>query len=262
MAIEIPMKRLISVALLALSASVAHAADFNITSNFWRVGTTSGLGGVLNNSIYVRSNIQGSLDATRPNGQSDWTSSSSSSGFASLRLQGAGMWNGSALGDPVMDIAGAADWMTQNARGLWSVTNASGIHSFDSTSAYIAPEDRVYNELTSSSAQQYLDIVQNGSIGTFTFNLSQAAIAGTAWVLGGPGGTLQYGEIGLGSTSFTVTLASALADTVWMQVAHSQSVDGFSNTTGVAYSALISTPAPGALALFGLVGLAGRRRRD
>jgi len=155
-----------------------------------------------------------------------------------------------------------------NGRGVWSFNDGGNTFTVDTAPSWTPLENRVFNELDAASSQLYFDIFANGSTGTFTFNLTQAAVAGSHWYLGkltgGPGGS--GGEITVGASSFTVTIAQALTSDFFLQLGHETTTaigndNNLIQSSGVVYGNSIRVPAPGALALLGLAGFAGRRRR-
>ncbi len=254
-----------------LSSTVAHAG-YSINSNYWRAGTTNGLGGVLSNmlgwGVYGGGSVAG-ITATAPAGLNSWAAQGSETNY--LWAYGPAAWDGSTFGTPSFDVAAASAWHENNGRGVWSFNNGGTTSTVDTAPYWTSVENRVFNELDAASSQLYFDILANGSTGTFTFNLKQAAVANSRWFLapptGGAGGST--GQITTGATSFSVTIAQALTSDFWLQLAHNSNVNfgnfgndnNFNQSSGVAYGTAISVPAPGALALLGLAGFAGRRRR-
>ena len=259
----------LAVSAFALCASgVAHAqsANFSIASNFWRHADSSGLNGVLSNMIVA--NVETGATAgtvTRPNGDSTWAST-----IGGFRVFGPAAFNGSPTLNPLYtDIAAASAWNDANGRGQWTAVVNGTSRTFDTTSAWISPASRYFPELTAASADQYLNIVNNGLTGTFTFNLAQAWTGTGNWILSGPTSSFTgSGQINAGATSITVQINAALASDTFFQLASMSFTQltsdvTMSQTVGVAYGNF-TVPAPGAIALFsltGLAGLAGRRRR-
>ncbi|MFM1868299.1 MAG: hypothetical protein RL591_1707 [Planctomycetota bacterium] len=259
----------LAVSAFALCASgVAHAqsANFAITSNFWRHADSSGLNGVLSNFIVAGAGSEAPVGTvTRPNGESNWTAA----GF-NLRTFGPAAFNGSPTLNPLYtDIAAASAWNDANGRGQWTAVVNGTSRTFDTTSAWISPASRYFAQLTAASADQYLNIVNNGLTGTFTFDLTQAWTGSGNWFLSGATSSFAgSGAINAGATSITVQINAALASDTLFQLA-SQSFTQLTSdvtmnqTVGTAYGNF-TVPAPGAIALFsltGLAGLAGRRRR-
>lgn len=259
---------LTATATVVLSATSADA-NFQITSNYWRAGTTTGLGGTLSNMVGWRSSSGSGagVTTTAPSGRNTWTAQGTGAS-PNYWAYGPGAWNGSALGAENFDIAAASAWQDSNGRGVWSFTEGGTTTTLDTTQSWISVENRHYNELEAASAQLFFDILANGSTGTFTFNLKQAAGLNTSWYLGGPSGGAgaSNGSIAAGATSFSITVTQALASDFMLQLGNNMSTNlgngsFLSQSSGVAYGTAVSVPAPGAIALLGLAGLASRRRR-
>ena len=249
----------------ALSSTVAHAG-YGFVSDYWRVGTTNGLGGVIINQIGWSSTDANfpSITATAPSGLNSWAEA----GSGSIRwAYGPGHSNGTTLSAESYDVAAASAWQN-GGRGVWSFNNGGNTLTVDTTPYWNLVENRVLPELDAASSQLYLDILASGSTGTFTFNLKQAAVWFSRWTLASPtyGAGTSFGQINAGETSFSITIAEALPSNFWLRMS-TFSTNSIDNThliglvQGVAYGTDISVPAPGALALLGLAGFAGRRRR-
>jgi autotransporter-associated beta strand protein len=253
------------VSAFALCASgVAHAqsANFSIVSNFWRHADSSGLNGVLSNMINANQ-LPGTpvTSVTRANGESTWASTG---GYI---VHGPAAFNGSpTLGPLFTDVAAASAWNDANGRGQWTAVVNGTSRTFDTTSAWVSPASRYFAQLTAASADQYLNIVNNGLTGTFTFDLTQAWTGAGSWILSGPTSNFAgSGQINAGATSITVQINAALANDCLFQLASMSYTQLTSDVTmtqiaGTAYGNF-TVPAPGAIALLGLAGLAGRRRR-
>ena len=236
------------------SVSVAAASVTIPRTNFWRAGDSNGLGGVVSNIVF--SDVERD-DVTRPNGQSNWDLFGGTGPRSQLRLvHGPSGWNGSTIGTPYADVAGAAAWNDSNAKGLWNY----GSYTIDTISAFVSQLDMVFPELTADSANLFMSIRNGGLTGNFTFNLKQAAVANQEWFLGGPAGGPGSisGQFAVGDTSFNVTIATAISAEFLMQLGYERTVAGvITQMSGVAYG----VPAPGALAVLALAGLRGARRR-
>ena len=260
------------VAAVALSAAAPAVADISVTTsvireataaglteNYWQGSVSFGTGGTL-------------LSATRPNGETNWP-------------QQYGSWQVSTPQGPPLTGAQIDSWMDSNSRGTfsctWSISGGTypGTYqtSGDFAPYYVAPTARTYLQLTQSSIAQFNDIIANGLTGTFTFNttqdISQAGFVGANLrILGGPS-LVRSDDMSSGNT-FTVTIQSALPTYASLRLFGGTSQASFQASTNYPfpetafYNSGSNTlyqaapvPAPGALALLGLAGLSGGRRR-
>jgi MYXO-CTERM domain-containing protein len=175
--------------------------------------------------------------------------------------------------------------MDSNSRGTFSCTwsTSGGTYpgtyqtSGDFAPYYVAPTARTYLQLTQSSIAQFNDIIANGLTGTFTFNttqdISQAGFVGANLrIVGGPS-LVRSDDMSSGNT-LTVTIESALSTYSSLLLFGGTSQASFQASTNypfpetARYNSISNTlyqaapvPAPGALALLGLAGLSGGRRR-
>lgn len=272
----IPMKiSLTTTALFVSLAAVAApaVADINVTSSVTRQATAAGL-----TDSYVSGSVTfGSggtlLSATRPNGETNWPQKNGSS-WQVRTPQG-------------LPLTGAEidSWMDSNSRGTFSGTWSVDFGTYPGTYQtsgdfapyYVAPTARTYLQLTQSSIAQFNDICANGRTGTFTFNttqdISQAGFVGASFRISGVGPSVRSNEVSSGNT-LTVTIASAVSPYSRLLLFGGTSSARFEASTNYpfpesAYYNSSSTtqyeaapvPAPGALALLGLAGLSGGRRR-
>ena len=260
------------VAAVALSAAAPAVADISVTTSVIREATAAGLTG----NYWAGDVSFGSggtlLSATRPNGETNWP-------------QQFGSWQVSTPQGPPLTGAQIDSWMASNARGTFSSTwsTSGGTYpgtyqtSGDFAPYYVAPTARTYLQLTQSSIAQFNDICANGLTGTFTFNttqdISQAGFVGANLrILGGPS-LVRSDDMSSGNT-FTVTIQSALPTYASLRLFGGTSQASFQASTNYPfpetafYNSGSNTlyqaapvPAPGALALLGLAGLSGGRRR-
>lgn len=268
---------LLAVAALAAAALVAPRAsgNVNLLSNVWRFADESGL-----TDSYWTANINFNgaapfISATRPNGQSVWDQS-----FGSQLTQYL-PWTGSWATGAQVDA-----WMDSNTNGTFgysyvdfqgtTVNNTINFGPF-----YTPPSQRTYFELTPDSIALFRTIFANGLTGTFTFRTTQTLadcgfssaslrfmMPGAAPISANPvtsgneftidissvlmaGTTLQIS----GTTELTVGGVLATTNSTFPQICNAK------NSSATVYSAVV-VPAPGALALLGVAGLARRRRRD
>ena len=162
-------------------------------------------------------------------------------------------------------------WIGGYSNGTWSGDLGNGAFQFDTTPYYKTAAQRNYITLTASSVALWNNIVATNATGNFTFELTQS-LSSLGFVSGRADSNIGgFTVLDVNSTSFTVnftqinnspfpaflniwgleqgsTVYSANGDTVTYQ-----------NGTGTIIGGAV--PAPGAIALLGLAGLAGRRRR-
>ena len=260
------------VAAVALSAAAPAVADISVTTgvireataaglteNYWQGSVSFGTGGTL-------------LSATRPNGETNWP-------------QQFGSWQVSTPQGPPLTGAEIDSWMYSNSRGTFSCTWSIGVGatypgtyqtSGDFAPYYVAPTARTYLQLTQSSIAQFNDIIANGLTGTFTFNttqdINQAGFVGASFFISGP--TAAFSNYVSSGNTLTVTIQSALSTYSSLLLFGGTSQASFQASTNypfpetARYNSASNTlyqaapvPAPGALALLGLAGLSGGRRR-
>jgi hypothetical protein len=243
--------------------TIAQADQINLTSGAVRIGNANGLS---DRFLIVAVNAQNRYYNTvnmpsvvRPNGATNW----SFVGNDQVSQPLIDTTNG-------IDSATAESWMQSNYVGNWQVSwDGNTTYTANTSNYYIPLLEREYLELTADSAALFENIRTNGLTGTFTFNLTEPHYSkgqGRAYISGTSGFTMANLE---GST-FQLTIASALsADSrLALQYITGAFIDTFSSGD-TAYMTMVSEtvygtgviPAPGAIALLGLAGLAGRRRR-
>ena len=249
---------------IALSATAVASADqVNVTSAAGRIAGSTGLTDQFAYAaINVRETFSSALPTTiRPNGQTDWNA-----------------MFGNQVSSYIVDwqtgfsANTAESWMQSNAVGAWQVSfgGSSTYNTFDTSAYYTQLMQREYIELTSSSVQLFENIKANGLTGTFTFTLTEPHYSkgqGRAYVSGSTG----FADAMLDGSTFQLTLNQALsADAKLFLQFQTGTFLGYVDfgTTNSAYLTQISetvygaaVPAPGAIALLGLAGLTGRRRR-
>ncbi|MGA0853252.1 MAG: PEP-CTERM sorting domain-containing protein [Luteolibacter sp.] len=159
---------------------VANASSMIVYGRFMREGTTNGLGGVIQNIVSFRWNYEASAPATRverPTGSSTWSGpffdrlSETTGGITGPQMP-YNTTNGEPTGPPFADVAAAAAWQDENMIGTWTVDYGDSSYQFDTTSVYQSVLDLTFMELTAASAQQFLDIREQGLTGNFTFQLT------------------------------------------------------------------------------------------
>jgi MYXO-CTERM domain-containing protein len=250
-----------------MTAGAAQAEEIIVYSTFSRIGTATGVGEVFGAGVSTRvSGVPSSL--VRPNGSSTWDFN-----FEIGEFRQCGVTAPIGLGD-----AGYKAWMADQAVGAWQVSWAGLPNpdwTFDTSTNFVSADEREYLSLTAASSNLFDQIKTQGLVGTFTFHLTAPYIdqdgrSAEAGIVGGDG-------VLLNGSSFQLTITEALQswqnltlsfhygiDTVIATGAESGGTSAifgnnyfFANTVyGVG-----AVPAPGAAALLGLAGLAGRRRR-
>ena len=260
------------VAAVALSAAAPAVADIGVTTSVTREATAAGLTGNYWDGDVSFGSGGTLLSATRPNGATNWP-------------QQYGSWQVSTPQGPPLTGAQIDSWMDSNSRGTFSCTWSVGVGatypgtyqtSGDFAPYYVAPTARTYLQLTQSSIAQFNDICANGLTGTFTFNttqdINQAGFVGASFFISGP--TAAFSNYVSSGNTLTVTIQSALSTYSSLLLFGGTSQASFQETTNypypgdARYNSISNTlyqaapvPAPGALALLGLAGLSGGRRR-
>jgi MYXO-CTERM domain-containing protein len=181
--------------------------------------------------------------------------------------------SGMSLGSPVDTYTEAYvdSWIGGYANGVWSANLGNGAFQFDTSSAYKTASQRSYLTLTASSMALWNNIVATNAVGTFTFELAQSLSSlglanGNAVTNIGQGGAFD-----LNGTSFSVNITQVnqgpMPAFLYLAASEASSTIYSANGDTVTYTNSVGTviggavPAPGAIALLGLAGLAGRRRR-
>ena len=260
------------VAAVALSAAAPAVADISVTTSVTREATAAGLTGNYWAGDVSFSSGGTLLSATRPNGATNWP-------------QQYGSWQVSTPQGPPLTGAQIDSWMDSNSRGTFSCTWSVGVGatypgtyqtSGDFAPYYVAPTARTYLQLTQSSIAQFNDICANGLTGTFTFNttqdINQAGFVGASFFISGP--TAAFSNYVSSGNTLTVTIQSALSTYSRLRLSGGTSQASFQASTNypfpetARYNSDSNTlyqaapvPAPGALAVLGLAGLSGGRRR-
>ncbi len=257
--------------LVALSAQSATAADVALFKQ-WRTRAVDSSGAVLGYVANI-SHRQGQspaspIAATRPNGQQTWSSSSDSELQASFAL--------------TSSVSAMNTWCEDNFKGVWQYgQGGTATRTFDTTPYYAMQASQEYVSLTADSINLFNTIRSQGLTGTFTFNLTQQApnsyytnpdfsMVGhscKALIAGETGAPYEILEIT--GSSFTVDITSALGANAMMIIDNNLQWQYLSIETSHTvlfqnrsiFGLPSAIPAPGAIALLGLAGLTGRRRR-
>jgi len=155
--------------------------------------------------------------------------------------------------------------------GTWSADLGNGAFQFNTTKVYKTGAQRNYLSLTASSVALWNNIVATSAVGSFTFELTQT-LSSLGFVNGNAYTNIgQADSFDLNSTTFTVNFTQVndtpLPAFLYLTASEAEieiySANGdtvtYQNTSGTVIGGAV--PAPGAIALLGLAGLAGRRRR-
>jgi hypothetical protein len=245
---------------VALFSTAAHAASATVFTTMNRFQDANGLtnlyagGGVMVN--HPTGTTITNVSAT------PWQFTFASDGIVSNALP---------LSNSTYSESYVDSWIGGYSNGTWSGDLGNGAFQFDTTPYYKTAAQRNYLTLTASSVALWNNIVATNATGNFTFELTQS-LSSLGLERGGVVTNIgEYTTLNLNSTSFTVNFTqinnsqrpaylylegreqnsevySANGDTVFYQ-----------NSTGTIIGGAV--PAPGAIALLGLAGLAGRRRR-
>jgi MYXO-CTERM domain-containing protein len=247
---------------VALVSTAAHAETANVNTFMARFQDANGL-----TNLYAG----GAVNVSQPTGTT--VTNVSATPWQFTYTSGNNVSNNMSLGNPAETYSESYvdSWLSGYSNGTWSANLGNGTFQFDTTSYYKTAAQRNYLTLTASSVALWNNIVATNATGNFTFELTQS-LSSLGYVFGNAvtniGGNVM---LDVNSTSFTVnftqinnspipaflylvgqeqgsTIYSANGDTVIYQ-----------NSTGTVIGGAV--PAPGAIALLGLAGLAGRRRR-
>ena len=246
--------------LVALSAQSATAADVALfKQSRTRAVDSSGaiLGYVANISHRQDQSPASPIAATRPNGQQTWSSSSDSELQTSFAL--------------TSSVSAMNAWCEDKCKGVWQYgQGGTTTRTFDTTPYYAMQASQEFMSLTADSINLFNTIRSQGQTGTFTFNLTQQAMVGSsckALIAGETGAPYEILEIA--GSSFTVDITSALGTNAVMVIDNNIQWEYLSIETSHTvlfqnrsiFGLPSAIPAPGAIALLGLAGLTGRRRR-
>ncbi|MDI9402275.1 MAG: hypothetical protein QM516_00245 [Limnohabitans sp.] len=155
--------------------------------------------------------------------------------------------------------------------GTWSADLGNGAFQFNTSPVYKTGAQRNYLSLTAASVALWNNIVATSAVGSFTFELTQS-LSSLGFTSGNAVTNIgQTGSFDLNSTTFTVNFTqinntplpaflylAANEATTEIYSANGDTVT-YQNSSGTVIGGAV--PAPGAIALLGLAGLAGRRRR-
>lgn len=256
-----------TVAVLAFVASSAHANMF-VGTGFTRIQNAGGL-----TSSYFGATLQVQIQ----NVPVYSVTNASATPWQQDYLPGSGTYRNlvSRLGDDGTTAVSYTEsqvdaFMGPLANGIWSADLGTGAFSFDTTSVYQTAAQRNYLTLTSASVALWNNIAATNATGLFTFELTQSAASlgfadATAYLLGGS--SPFFASIAANSTSFTMNITGSVGQDPWLYLEAGTAYTTLESQYDVRYGTQSITaiggaiPAPGAIALLGLAGIAGRRRR-
>ena len=181
------------------------------------------------------------------------------------------------FGSPLIAMSESTtdSWARGATAGVWTADFGNGSFNFDLAPYYTAAADRNYITLTGSSLAQWNNIRANHLTGLFTFQLTQSisslgfATAAAYSNLGSAFATISGDSFTINFTTATTSGAFSAAPYMYLRGERAalatldingNSVSYFEENVTVVGGAM-PVPAPGAIALLGLAGLAGRRRR-
>ena len=258
----------LALAIVSEGHAYIHAINMNAQSN--RImdvnGGVVGYGGSCQVAGFSPDAPIGSaLLAVRPNGGNDWTFSEPTGRFTTIGFGPSGL--------APISLGELDSWMNSNYRGTWNFSwSGANPSSFDTTPYYSVPSSINFVSLTPESLALFYTIRSQGLTGQFTFSIDQSVTSGQT-----SGGLQLRTQIRLGSgpavdingSSVTVDVTSPLDATAtlsldtWNEKVRVQGpvwqVQNIEKAVSIYGTAAV--PAPGAIALLGLAGLANRRRR-
>ena len=249
---------------LCLVATEAHAAGgATISSNILRYQNASGLTDFYSGAT-VQAAIKPTDTITNPSGLPWGTSWSAPGPILNLSTQMI------FTPGPTYTASQVDAFQQTNYAGVWSASFGGVSRQWDMTSTYIPASQRNYLEFTSESAALWDTIVATNATGLFEFHLTQPV---ANW------GSTTYAGSNIGSLASWNTAGDAFTMNITGPTAGStgpraMTVFTYGPTSEIVltggdiikYSSYVGTclssvPAPGAIALLGMAGLMGRRRR-
>jgi MYXO-CTERM domain-containing protein len=262
-------------ALAIVSEGHAFIHAINMNAGSYRFMDQSGgvIGYAGDSQVAATSNQFGSgLSAVRPNGGNDWPLTQSYSGFQQSTLLYKSIGIGPSGATPI-SLSELDSWMNSNYRGTWNYEwNGADASSFDTTPYYTVPSSLNFVSLTPESVALFYAIRSQGLTGQFTFSIDQSVTSGQSSNGFNFSTKIRLGSqpaVSINGSSVTVNVTSPLAATATLTldtVDETVRVEGpvwqvqNIEKTGSIYGSAV-VPAPGAFAMFGLAGVAARRRR-
>jgi MYXO-CTERM domain-containing protein len=268
----------ITSSILALAiVSEGHAFIHAITMNAGSLRFMDQSGGVVGyagqSEVAATSNEFGSgLSAVRPNGGNDWPLTQSYSGFQQGTLLSTFIGIGPSGATPI-SLGELDSWMNSNYRGTWNYQwNGADASSFDTTPYYTVPSSLNFVSLTPESVALFYAIRSQGLTGQFTFSIDQSVTSGQSSNGFNFSTKIRLGNepaVDINGSSVTVNVTSPLAATALLTLDTINEtvrvagpvwqVQNIQNTSCMYGTAAV--PGPGVFAMFGLTGIAARRRR-
>jgi MYXO-CTERM domain-containing protein len=247
---------------VALVSTAAHAGFANVNTFMARFQDANGL-----TNLYAG----GAVNVNRPTGTTVTNVSATPWQFTNggdLTVS-----DNMSLGTPAETYSESYvdSWVSGFGNGTWSANLGNGAFQFDTTPYYKTAAQRNYITLTASSVALWNNIVATNATGNFTFELTQS-LSSLGYAFGNA--FTNIGGVALldiNSTTFTVNFTQINNSPIpaFLYVAGTESAStiysangdtvSYQNATGTVIGGAV--PAPGAIALLGLAGLAGRRRR-
>jgi hypothetical protein len=253
-------------ALLVTTFAVAgsvDAAQIAIISNTRFAGTVNGTGGPIWTQISANPSYSSPTEpqlqsAARANGASDWDLNTPNTLLKK--------WN-------VSDISQVDPLVNAALNGSWQLDYGAGPRALDTTSGYRSISTAAVVGLSAQGVADMLAINSSGVAGTYSLALDQSVQSYLA-----QGWTMSYQYMDFNGMHFGSTTGSSISldltegfgkvfnmVMIATRVTYSTtSPDGIffavNQTASIEYN-FNSIPAPGAIALLGLAGLTGRRRR-
>jgi MYXO-CTERM domain-containing protein len=268
----------ITSSILALAiVSEGHAFIHAITMNAGSLRFMDQSGGVVGyagqSEVAATSNEFGSgLSAVRPNGGNDWPFTMSESGYQQSTLLSTFIGIGPSGPAPI-SLGELDSWMNSNYRGTWNYEwNGADASSFDTTPYYSVPSSINFVSLTPESVALFNTIRSQGLTGQFTFSINQSVTTGMTSSGLSLSTQIRLGNgpaVDINGSSVTLNVASPLAATATLTLntfnetvrvaSPVWQVQNFEVTSSIYGTAAV--PGPGVFAMFGLTGIAARRRR-
>ena len=262
-------------ALAIVSEGHAHIYNINMNAGSYRIMDQSGgvIGYAGQSEVAAISERFGSgLSAVRPNGGNDWPFTISESGVQQSTLLSTFIGIGPS-GPALISLGELDSWMNSNYRGTWNYQwNGADASSFDTTPYYTVPSSLNFVSLTPESVALFYAIRSQGLTGQFTFSIDQSVTSGESSNGFNFSTKIRLGSqpaVNINGSSVTVNVTSPLAATALLTldtrnetvkvagpVWQVQNIEKITSMYGTA-----AVPGPAVFAMFGVAGIAARRRR-
>ena len=258
----------LALAIVSEGHAYIHAINMNAQSN--RImdvnGGVVGYGGSCQVAGFSPDAPIGSaLLAVRPNGGNDWTFSQPTFRSTDIGIGPSGL--------ALVGLGELDSWMNSNYRGTWNFSwSGANPSSFDTTPYYSVPSSINFVSLTPESLALFYTIRSQGLTGQFTFSIDQSVTSGQSSSGLNLSTRIKLGSglaVDINGSSVTVNVMSPLAATALLTLSTFNEtvkvqgpvwqVQNFEATNS--YYGFAAVPGPGVFAMFGLTGIAARRRR-